>query len=204
MKNKIKLVNDEKDPMPGRSKRKKKKQLIIKSKEREASKDKILLTPELFSELISLFEKHFFVAIVAASANIYRQNIYNWRNAREDFNLAVTHAQDGWLKHQMDLLDKYARSKKTKDWRALKYKLSIADKEFNDKKWMREEAGRGQLKALIININQSDLTTSKVEAMKLIGSNRSEEEVISLKLFNTDKEKKKKPGEAETLEEPPF
>lgn len=204
MNNKIKLINDEKDPTPGQSKRKKNKQVSIKSKEREDRKDKILLTPELFSELIRLFKEHFFIGIVASSANIYRQYIYNWRNAREDFNLAVTHAQDGWIKQQVELLKKYAKDKREKDWRALKYLLSIADKEFNDKKWIRETAGEGQVQQLIININQSDLVTSKVEAMKLIGSNRSKEETISLKLFKTDKKKKEKPGETETLEEPPF
>ena len=204
MKDKLKLINDEKVPTPGRSKKRKNKELINKSKEREGKREKILLTPELFSELIRLFKEHFFIGIVAAAADIYRQNIYNWRNAREDFNLAVTHAQDGWLKHQMELLDKYAKDKREKDWRALKYKLSIADKEFNDKKWMREEAGTGKLQALIININQSDLTTSKVEAMKVIGSSKSEKETVSLKLFNVDKPKKKKPGEAKTLEDPPF
>lgn len=204
MNNKIKLINDENDPTPGQSKRKKNKELINKSKEREGQKDKIVLSPELFAELIRLFKEHFFIGIVASSANIYRQYIYNWRNAREDFNLAVTHAQDGWIKQQVELLKKYAKDKREKDWRALKYLLSIADKEFNDKKWIREATGEGQVQQLIININQSDLTTSKVEAMKLIGSNRSKEETVSLKIFNVDKEKKKKPGELETPEEVPF
>ncbi len=204
MKDKLKLINDEKSPTPGQAKKKINKELSNKSKEREEKRTNTLLTPEVFSKLISLFEKHFFIGIVAAAADIYRQNIYNWRNAREDFDLAVTHAQDRWIKQQMELLDKYAKEKKTKDWRALKYKLSIADKEFNDKKWIREEAGERKLQQLIININQSDLTTSKVEAMRLIGSNRSEEETVSLKVFKTDKPKKKEPGEAETLEDPPF
>lgn len=204
MKDKIKLINDEKIPIPERSKRKKDKEVSIISKEREGKKGNTLLTPELFAELIRLFKEHFFIGIVASSANIYRQNIWNWRNAREDFNLAVTHAQDGWIKQQMKLMDEYAKDKKTKDWRELKYKLSIADKEFNDKKWIKEEAGKSQLQALIININQSDLTTSKVEAMKLIGSSKSEKETVSLKIFNVDKPKKKKPGEAETVEDPPF
>lgn len=204
MKDKLKLINDEKSPTPGRSKKKRNKEVSNKSKEREGQREKILLTPEVYSKLIRLFKEHFFIGIVAAAADIYRQNIYNWRNAREDFNLAVTHAQDGWIAHQMELLDKYAKAKKTKDWRALKYKLSIADKEYNDKKWIREEAGERRIQALIININQSDLTTSKVEAMKLIGSSKSERETVSLKIFNVDKPKKEKPGEAKTLEEPPF
>ena len=204
MKDKLKLINDEKDPTLGRSKKKVNKEVSNKSKEREEKREKIILTPELFSKLIRSFKKHFFIGIVAASANIYRQNIYNWRNAREDFNDAVTHAQDGWIKHQMDLLDEYAKDKREKDWRALKYKLSIADKEFNDKKWIREEAGDRKVQALIININQSDLKTSKVEAMKLIGSSRLEEETVSLKVFEADKKKKDKPGKPEALDTVPF
>lgn len=204
MKNKIKLINDDKISTPGQSKKKENKEVSNRSEEKGEPGRPTLLTPELFSKLVKLFEEHFFIAIVAAKADIYRTRIYDWQNDREDFHSAITHAQDGWIAQQMKLLDRYAKDKRTKDWRALKYKLSIADKEFNDKKWMREEAGKGQLQALIININQSDLTTSKMEAMKLIGSSKSEKETVSLKLFNVNKKEKKKPREAKTLEEPPF
>ena len=54
MKNKIKLINDEKIPTPGQSKRKKDKQLIIKSKEREEKREKEVLSPEVFANLIRL------------------------------------------------------------------------------------------------------------------------------------------------------
>lgn len=199
---KVKLIND--DPTPGRSKKEVNKGVSNKSKEKGEPGRPSLLTPELYSKLIHLFEDHFFIAIVAAKADIFRSKIDEWLNDRVGFRDAVIHAQSAWIAQQVVLLRKYAKDKKTKDWRALKYLLSIADKEFNDKKWIREEAGDRKVQALIININQSDLKTSKVEAMKLIGSSRLEEETVSLKVFEADKKKKKKPGEPETLDTVPF
>lgn len=201
-KKKIKLIND--DPTPRRSEKEVNKSIKKVSKEKGEPGRPSLLTPELFSKLVKLFEEHFFIAIVAANADIYRSRIYDWQNDREDFRNAITHAQDKWIAQEMDYLIKYAKSKKTKDWRAREYRLSIARAEYNPRKWMKEDAGRSQLQALIININQSDLKTSKIEAMKLIGSSKSEKETVSLKIFNVDKKEKKKPGEAETIEKPPF
>lgn len=201
-KKKIKLIND--DPTPRRSEKGVNKPIKKVSKEKGEPGRPSLLTPELFSKLVKLFEEHFFIAIVAANADIYRSRIYDWQNDQEDFRNAITHAQDKWIAQEMDYLIKYAKSKKTKDWRAREYRLSIARAEYNPRKWMKEDAGKSQLQALIININQSDLKTSKIEAMKLIGSSKSEKETVSLKIFNVDKKEKKKPGEAETLEKPPF
>lgn len=204
MKNKIKLINDEKITTSGRAKKEVNKLSKEESKEKGEPGRPTLLTPELFSKLVKLFEEYFFIAIVAAKADIYRSRIYEWQNDREDFRNAITHGQDKWIAQEMEYLINYAKNKKTKDWRAREYRLSIARREYNPRKWMKEEAGKGQLQALIININQSDLTTSKIEAMKLIGSSRSDKETVSLKIFNVDKPEKKKPGEAETVEDPPF
>jgi len=164
-----------------------------------------ILTPELRAELIRLFEEHFFIAIVAASSDIYRYHIDEWRREQKDFNLAVTHAQTKWIKQQMILLDEYAIDKKTKDWRALKYKLSIADVEYNDKKYLRDEPGKRDTPQITIIINRKDLETSKEEAYKIIGETRHKEETISLIPFKEEKREKKqekrqkgKPEEAES------
>ena len=191
---KVKLINDQPEV-------KEPKKLVtnndIPIKEEEAQREKAghrpsLLTPEMWKRLIALFEKHFFIASVASSANIYRSNIDRWRREQEPFNLAVTHARDKWLKFQMKKLDQYAQDKKDKDWRALKYKLSIADAEYNDKKFLKADEARKDIPRLTININYGDLKQSKEEATKIIGDNRNTTETVPLLLFDDNK---KKPGE---------
>lgn len=102
----------------------------------------------------------------------------------------------------MILLDKYAKDKKTKDWRALKYKLSIADVEYNDKKYLREAPGSRETPQITIIINRKDLETSKEEAYKIIGESSHKEETISLITFKEEKKEKKgekrKSGEAKS------
>ena len=196
---KIKLIDD--DPQskvnePGKE--------VIEEKKKVGRPT--ILTPEMRSRLLKLFEEHFFIAIVAATSDIYRQQIFDWIREQSDFQTAVTHARDKWIEQQMKLLDKYAKDKKTKDWRALKYKLSIADIEYNDKKFLREEPGKRDSTQITIIINRKDLETSKIEALKIIGESKLEEEPVSLILFNEEKKEKRgekrqkaKPGEAETL-----
>jgi len=165
-----------------------------------------ILTPELKAKLIKLFEKHFFLWIVSAEADIYKQRIIEWKKEQEDFRNAVTHAQGKWIRQQMELLKNYAKDKREKDWRALKYLLSIADAEYNDKKFLRDEPGKRDSTQITIIINRKDLETSKIEASKVIGEGKLEEETISLITFEEQKKEKRgekrqksNTGEAETL-----
>jgi len=171
-----------------------KEKLIPLSKKEKKKKRKVgrptLLTPELKIKLIKLFEKHFFLWIVSAEADIYKQRIIEWKKEQEDFRNAVTHAQGKWIRQQMKLLDEYAQDKREKDWRALKYKLSIADAEFNDKKYLKEPPGKGDSTQITIIIDRKDLETSKLEASKVIGEGKLEEETISLIPFESEKRKK--------------
>ncbi|MBA7532441.1 hypothetical protein ES705_24667 [subsurface metagenome] len=155
-----------------------------------------ILTPELRDRLIKLFEEHFFIAIVAARSDIYRERIYEWQKEQEDFRIAVTHARNKWIEQQMELLREYAIDKREKDWRALKYLLSIADVEYNDKKFLREAPGKKDSTQITIIINRKDLETSKEEAIKVIGEGSTEEETISLIPFQTGKKAKKGKKEA--------
>lgn len=199
-KKKIKLIDDD----PNQSKII--NPILEKEEKKEEKKKKpgrpTIFTPELRAKLIKLFEKHFFIAIVAASADIYRERIYEWEREEEAFRIAITHARDKWIKQQMILLDKYAKDKKTKDWRALKYKLSIADVEYNDKKYLREAPGSRETPQITIIINRKDLETSKEEAYKIIGESSHKEETISLITFKEEKKEKKgekrKSGEAKS------
>jgi len=187
-KKQIHQVRIKEEPRPGK-----------KEKKREEEKKKpgrpTILTPELKAKLLKLFEDHFFVAIVAASSDLYRQQIEEWEREQKDFHAAITHARDKWIKQQMDLLDKYAKDKREKDWRALKYKLSIADIEYNDKKYLRDETGKRETPQITIIINRRDLETSKQEAYKIIGESKHQEETISLIPFK--EEKKEKPAKSE-------
>ena len=181
-----------------------------KKKEDKEEKRKVgrptILTPELRSKLIKLFEEHFFIAVVAARSDIYRQQIEEWQRERKEFHASVTHARNKWIEQQLILLRNYAKDKREKDWRALKYLLSIADVEYNDKKFLREAPGKRDSTQITIIINRKDLETSKIEASKVIGEGRLEEEKISLIPFKEEKrkkpvksEKKANTGEAETL-----
>jgi len=174
--NKKEIPQSKIETVPGKKEEKKEK------KEREKRKvgRPTILTPELKSKLIKLFEEHFFIAVVASRSDIYRSQIFEWIRERKDFQAAVTHAKDKWIEQQLILLREYAKDKKTKDWRALKYLLSIADIEYNDKKYLREAPGKRDSTTITININRKDLETSKLEAYKLIGESKLEEETISL------------------------
>ena len=167
---------------PGKEKREKKKE-----KEKRKVGRPTLLTPELSDRLIKLFEEHFFIAIVAVKAGIYRRRIYEWKNEQEDFRTAVTHAQGKWIAQKMKLLEEYAIDKKTKDWRALKYLLSIADAEYSDKKYLKEAPGKRDSTSITIIIDKKDLEKSEEEAIKVIGEGSMEEETISLIPFQKEK-----------------
>ncbi len=182
--------------------------ISLSSPEKDEKKEKrkvgrpTILTPELRAKLIKLFEEHFFVAAVASRSDIYRQQIFEWIREQKDFQIAITHARDKWIEQQLILLRKYAKDKREKDWRALKYLLSIADIEYNDKKFLREAPGKQDSTTITININRKDLKTAEEETEKIIGEGKTEEETISLIPFQKKGEKKRqktKPGEAETL-----
>ena len=169
-KSKIKLIDDESG-----------------EKEEKKRGRPTIFTQELRARLIKLFEKHFFLAIVAVEAGIYRRRIYEWKNEDEDFRNEITHAQGKWIRQQMELLNNYAKDKRTKDWRAPKYLLSIADSEYNDKKYLRETPGKRDPTQINIIISKEDLETSEKEALRVIGIDKSKQEPISLIIFNKDK-----------------
>ena len=192
---KLKLISD--DP--------KQSKLIVPGEENKGSKEKkkpgrpTLLTPELYKKLIKLFEKHFFIASVSASSGIYRESINIWRREQVDFSNAVTYAQDKWIKNQLKLLQEYSIDKRTKDWRALKYLLSIADAEFNDKKFMRDTPA-GKDTSITININHKELVLAKLEANRLIGSSQKQESISLIPFKTIEKPKKSNNQEEGELE----
>jgi len=192
---KLKLISD--DP--------KQSKLVVPQLNEVTSKEKgkpgrpTLLTPELYKKLVKLFEKHFFIASVSACSGIYRESINIWRREQVDFSNAVTYAQDKWIKNQLKLLQEYSIDKRTKDWRALKYLLSIADAEFNDKKFMRD-APAGKDTSITININHKELILAKLEANRLIGSSQKQESISLIPFKTIEKPKKSNSQEEGELE----
>ena len=192
---KLKLISD--DP--------KQSKLVVPQLNEVTSKEKgkpgrpTLLTPELYKKLVKLFEKHFFIASVSACSGIYRESINIWRREQVDFSNAVTYAQDKWIKNQLKLLQEYSIDKRTKDWRALKYLLSIADAEFNDKKFMRDTPA-GKDTSITININHKELILAKLEANRLIGSSQKQESISLIPFKTIEKPKKSNNQEEGELE----
>lgn len=140
------------------------------------------LTPEIREKILKLYREHFFIAVVAKEIDIHRATLQKWEREQPGMLSDVTHAKETWLSNSLETLAQYATDKKTKDWRALKYLLSIADPDFNDKKWLKDEIGKTQLTQINITIAPEALKQSKEAADKLIGS-KSEPEKIELNLF---------------------
>ena len=109
------------------------------------------------------------------------------------------HAQSKWIKNQLKLLQEYSIDKRTKDWRALKYLLSIADAEFNDKKFMRDTPA-GKDTSITININHKELILAKMEANRLIGSSQKQESISLIPFKTIEKPKKSNNQEEGELE----
>lgn len=73
------------------------------SKEKGKPGRPLIFTPELRAKLIKLFEEYFFLWIVSAKANIYKQRIIEWKNEQEDFRNDVTHARAEWIKQLSEI-----------------------------------------------------------------------------------------------------
>jgi len=132
MKRKLKLTNDDLNLPGAECKSLSNPNEVIPNKEKESPKADKALTPEERKKVLKLFSKYFFIEIVSARANIFKSRIEALKNADSAFNEALLHAQNSYISYNMQLLDKYAKAKRDNDWRAIKYKLSIASKNFSE------------------------------------------------------------------------
>jgi hypothetical protein len=139
------------------------KELIVKGKGGRPSR----LTPEVQARVIELTEEWFFARVVCAKADIDTGVLRDFERANPKFALALTHAKDKWIATQLDLLQTYAHDKKTSDWRAIEYLLSIADSEFSQRKYLTEAVANQDAKILML-IKAEQLFVAQAEGEKML------------------------------------
>jgi len=157
------------------------KQSIEVPQKKKIGRPKVI-TEEKKEEILKVAEEVFFMQSIAAKVGVYRQRISQLVREDKDFASSLTHARDKWIQAKQALLEDYASNKKEKDWRALKYLLTIADREYSERKYLTEAVANQDAKITMI-IDARQLEQAKKEGMKLIGSS-SIAEPISLKPFS--------------------
>lgn len=148
-----------------------------KGKSRVIDKDKEI-------ELIRLAEKWFFYRPICGRANISVEVLQRYlkEEGNKEFVLSFTHARDNWIANKQQLLQEYAIDKRESDWRAIKYLLTIADKDYSERKYLTDAVSNQEAKIIML-IKAQQLVIAKKEGSKLIGSNVGDPEKISLLPF---------------------
>jgi len=149
-----------------------------------------LFNSKLRANLVRLAKKYFFYKTICAYAGIWEQRLVEEVGRNEDFRLAFTHARACWIATKQKELESYAKNKSTSDWRALQYLLTIADKEFSERKYLTEAVANQDAK-ILMQINAEKLTIAQEEG-KIMLSGQNKSESISLRLFQPDKKPKPK------------
>jgi len=159
-----------------------KEEALIEPFSRKHTTGKKLIDSKMRSILLKLAEKYFFYDAVCAKAGIYRQRLNEELTRNKDFGHSFAYARHKFIAHHQQLLLQYAKDKREKDWRAEKYILTIADREYSERKYLTEAVANQDAKITMI-IDARQLEQAKKEGMKLIGSS-SIAEPISLKPFS--------------------
>jgi len=143
-------------------------------KMREVIKDKPVkkigrppvITEKKREEILRAAEEVFFTQSIAAKVGIYRERITALVRKDKDFALSLLHARDKWIAKKQALLEEYAQNKKTSDWRALKYLLTIADREYSERKYITEAVANQDAKIMmLIKAEQLTLATKRGKEM---------------------------------------
>ena len=164
-----------------------------------------LFNSKLRASLVKLGKKYFFNKTVCAYAGIWEQRLREELGRNEEFRLAFTHAQACWIATKQKELESYAKNKSTSDWRALKYLLTIADKEFSERKYLTEAVANQDAKILMmIKAEQLTIASQKGQEMlkNVIDTPSQTEETISLLPFQPEDPKNK--GKPKTVKNKGF
>ena len=145
-------------------------------------------TEDLRNKVLELVATWFFTDTIAGKAGIWKARINEELRKNEEFASSFTHARSLWIADKQRQLEQYAKQKKEKDWRAIKYLLTIASKEFSERKYLTEAVANQDAK-INLQINAEKLTIAQSQGMKLIGSNRPED--MSLLPFDPKRTEKK-------------
>ena len=149
-----------------------------------------LFNSRLRANLVRLAKKYFFYKTICAYAGIWERRLTEELSKNEEFRLAFTHAQAGWIADKQRLLEKYAIDKKESDWRAIKYLLTIADKEFSERKYLTDAVSNQDAK-ILMQINAEHLTIAQNQGKQMLSGIPTESETISLRPFVQETKKAK-------------
>jgi len=149
--------------------------------------------------LLKLAEKYFFYDAVSAKAGIYRQRLTEEISRNKDFGRSFAYARHKFIALHQERLIAYAQDKREKDWRAEKYILTIADKEYSERKYLTEAVTNQDAKINML-IKTEQLNIAVREGKKLLETVDTQgQEEISLLPFNPKKveestKRKKRPA----------
>jgi len=163
---------------------------------------KKLIDSRMRAILLKLAEKYFFYDAICARAGIYRQRLTEEIARSKQFGRSFAYARHKFIAYHQDLLMQYAHDKREKDWRAEKYILTIADKEYSERKYLTDAVANQDAKILLM-IKTEQLTIAQQAGKKMLETmdiTPLQKEKISLLPFNKkeveqsiNKGKKKRP-----------
>ena len=161
-----------------------------------------LIDKAMEKRLIKLAEELFFIRSIAGEAGISVDTIERELRGRsdenrefnEEFALSFVYAQNKFIAYHQRLMMKYAKDKKTKDWRAEAHILTLCDKEFSERKYLTEAVANQDAKILmLIKAEQLTIATKEGKGMleKVINTPSQGEEEVSLLPFKPEDPKNK-------------
>jgi len=162
----------------------------------------IKMTEEMKAKVIELAEEYFFIRSIAGKAGISYKTLERYLSEKEneDFVLSFTHARDKWIADKQNKLETYATTKSVNDWRAMQYLLTIADKEYSERKYLTEAVANQDAKILML-IKAEKLTIASKQGKEMletvITTPLQGQEAISLLPFKPEDPKNK--GKAKTV-----
>jgi len=159
-----------------------------------------VITEKKREEILRAAEEVFFVQSIAAKVGVYRERISQLVREDKAFASSLLHARDKWIAQKQALLEEYAKDKKTSDWRALKYLLTIADRDYSERKYLTEAVANQDAKIMML-IKAEQLTIASKQGKKMlekvINADVQGQEEINLLPFKPEDPKNK--GKAKTV-----
>jgi len=154
---------------------------------------KKLIDDRMRAILLKLAEKYFFYDAICARAGIYRQRLTEELSRNKEFGRSFAYARHKFIAHHQDLLIQYSTDKREKDWRAEKYILTIADKEYSERKYLTDAVSNQDAK-ILLQIKAEQLTIASQagkEMLKTVITTPLQPNKISLLPFKEVATKKK-------------
>ncbi|MCK4321963.1 hypothetical protein KAX08_05560 [candidate division WOR-3 bacterium] len=168
---------------------------VIKDKEVKQVGRPKLIDKAMEVKLVRLAEELFFIRSIAGEAGIDVKTIQRYLEDKEneDFVLSFMRGRDRWIASKQKQLETFSENRST-DWKAMKYLLTIADKEFSERKYLTEAVANQDAKILmLIKAEQLTIASKKGKEMlkTVINTPSQGEESISLLPFKPEDPKNK-------------